>query len=298
MRMSPSDNLRAAIVNRLAAQWIALGGQLVGDPDRTVIDIEALVAATTEMDQADARVREVALDWCIVYGRAVNGSRLKTVAAEIAVDEARLGAFAATVAASGGPRWPVATSGPLHASRGKVVVSDLAAPSRLAWRLRASFGVNARADILVALAALPGRPVTVADLARRTRFTKRNVAVAVSSMALAGVLEVARFGNEDRVQLAPDLPLRSWLDVPSTAAIDWTSRWKAVLAMLRVAEAMPTASPAVRAVELRAALASLLGDLPDAHLPKPGLSIVGADAAAAYDAWLDRLADVLGDVSA
>ena len=270
----------------------------MGDSDRTVIDIEALVAATTGKDEAGARVREVSLDWCIVYGRAVNGSRLKTVAAEIAVDEACLRAFAATVAASGGPRWPVATSGPRHASRGKVRVSDLAMPSRLAWRLRASFGVNARADILVALAAAPGRPMTVADLARRTRFTKRNVAVAVSTLALAGVLEVTRIGNDDRVQLAPDLPLRSWLHVPSSAAIDWMSRWKAALAKLRVADAMPTASIAVRAVGLRAALAGLLGDLPDAHLPKPGLSIVGADAAAVYDAWLDRLADVLGDVSA
>ena len=295
--MSPSNNLSAAIVNRLAAQWIALGGQLVGDPDRTVIDIEALVAATTDMDEAGTRVREVALDWCIVHGRTVNGSRLKTVAAEMAVDKARLGAFAATVAASGGPRWPVATSGPLYTSRSKVVVSDLAAPSRLAWRLRASFGVNARADVLVALAAI-GRPMTIADLARRSRFTKRNVAVAVSSMALAGVLEVTRFGNEDRVRLAPDLPLRSWLDVPSTAAIDWTSRWRIALTVLRVAKTMPAASPPVRAVELRAALADLLGELPDAHLPKPDLSIVGAEAAAAYDAWFARLAHVLDDVSA
>jgi hypothetical protein len=298
MLMSPSDSVRAAIVNRLAAQWIALGGQLVGDPERTVIDIEALVAATTEVDRVDVRVREVALDWCIAYGRAVNGSRLKTVAAEIAVDGARLGAFAATVAASGGPRWPVATSGPVHASRSKVVVFGLAAPSRLTWRLRAAFGVNARADILVALAAVPGRTMTVADLAQRTRFTKRNVAVAVSSMALAGVLDVTRSRNEDRVQLAPDLPLRPWLDVPSTAAIDWTSRWKAALAMLRMAEATATASPAVRAVELRATLASLLGDLPGAHLPKPDMTVTGPEAAAVHDAWLHRLADVLGNVSA
>lgn len=296
--MSPPVSLRAAIGNRLAAQWIALGGQLVGEPDRTVIDIEALVVATAEMDEADARVREVALDWCIVHGRAVNGSRLKTVAAEVATDEARLGAFAATVAASGGPRWPVATSGPGHVSRGKVVVSDLAAPSRLVWRLRAAFGVNARADILVALAATPDRPLTVADLARRTRFTKRNVAVSVASMALAGVLEVDRFGNEDRVRLAPDFPLRTWLDLPPGAAVDWTSRWKVALTVLRVADATEAASPAVRAVELRACIAGLLGDLHDAGLPRPDFSIVGAEAAAVYDAWLVRLADVLGDVSA
>ncbi len=178
------------------------------------------------------------------------------------------------------------------------MVKDLAGPARLVWRMRAAFGVNARADILVALAAAPVHSMTVADLARRTRFTKRNVAVAVSSMALAGVVEVDRFGNADRVRLAPDFPLRGWLDVPPKALIDWTSRWRVALEMLRVAETVRTATTAVRAVELRAALAELLGVMADAHIPRPGLSVSGAPAAAVYDDWLVRLGQVLGDVSA
>ena len=54
--MSRSDSLREAIIDRVAAQWIALGGQLVGDPDETVIDIEALVAVTSDVADAEPRV--------------------------------------------------------------------------------------------------------------------------------------------------------------------------------------------------------------------------------------------------
>lgn len=295
--MSPSDSLRGAVAERIAAQWIALGCQLVGPPDRTVIDLEALVAATAEADTLDARVREVALDWCIGQGRVINGSRLKTVATEIAGPGGRLGVFAATVAAGGGPRWPVATAGPHYTTRGKVVVSDLTGPARLIWRLRAAFGVNARADILVALAQTPDRALTIADLARRTRFTKRNVAVAVSSMALAGAVEADRRGNEDRIRLADDFPLRPWLDLASTAAIDWTSRWGVALRMLSAADATAPTPPAVRAVELRAAAVDLLGCLSDACLPRPDLTVTGPAAAGTYDGWISQLAVVFRDVS-
>lgn len=296
--MSNSDSLRAAIADRLAAQWIALGGQLTGEPDRTVIDLEALVVATAEIPVLDARVSDVAFDWCLAHGRMVNGSRLRTVAAEVTADASRLGVFAGSVAASGGPRWPVATSGPRHVPRGKVVASDLAAPSRLTWRLRAAFGVNARADLLVVLAAAPNHRLALADLAQRTRFTKRNVAAAVASMALAGVVEVDRVGIQDRVRLAPDFPLRPWLDVPASASVDWTSRWTVALRMLRVAEATETASPVVRAVELRAALAVLQTALFGAHLPKPDLTAVGSEAVAlTSDAWLESLVLVLRDLA-
>lgn len=297
MSISPSDSLRSAIAERIAAGWIALGGQLVGAPDGTTLDLEALIAATAQVEDGAVRVREVALDWCIGHGRIVNGSRLRSVAAEIGSDQARLGNFAATVAASGGPRWPMATDGPTYATRRKVVVSDLAGPSRLNWRLRAAFGVNARADILVALGPTPGNALSIADLARRTRFTKRNISVAVASMALAGVVEVDRRGNEDRVRLSAGFPLLPWLDVPPAAVIDWTSRWHVALRVLDVATATASASPAVRAVEVRAAALGQLDRLSDAGLPRPDLTVAGPAVAKAMDAWICGLAAVMLDVS-
>ena len=116
-------------------------------------------------------------------------------------------------------------------------------------------------------------------------------------MALAGVVELDRRGNEDRVRLAQGFPLRPWLEVPPAASIDWTSRWTVALRMLRSTETTQSATPAVRAVELRAVIAGLLGVLADAHLPRPDMTVTGADASAVYDAWIIALATTLSDLA-
>ena len=287
--MSPFASLREAIIDRVASQWIALGCQLVGEPDETVIDLEALVAVTSELADVESRVTDVALDWCIAYGQAINVSRLKNVAAEIPVEETRLGTFAGTLAAAGGPRWPFATQGRPYRSRGKVLVRDLGDSSRLVWRIRAAFGVNARSDVLAALLVLPDAPISIAELSRRTRFTKRNVALAVASMGLAGVVDIERYGNGDRVHLPSSSPLRGWLIPSPTVDIDWTSRWVVVLRSLRTAEAGQHASDAARLVESRAAIATLTHDLRYAALPRPDLSSVGPAFAVEYDAWISSV---------
>jgi hypothetical protein len=289
MQMSPSASLRGAIIDRVAAQWIALGCQLVGEPDETVIDLEALVAVTSELADDESRVADVAIDWCVAYGQAISVSRLKNVAAEILVDERRLGRFAGTVAAAGGPRWPFAAQGREYRSRGKVLVRDLGNSSRLVWRIRAAFGVNARSDVLAALLVLPDAPISVSDLSRRTRFTKRNVALAVASMGLAGVVDVERYGNGDRVHLPTSSPLRGWLIPSPTIDIDWTSRWVVVLSTLRTAEASQDASETARLVEGRATIATLSHDLRYAALPRPDLAIVGPAFAVEYDAWISSV---------
>jgi hypothetical protein len=78
--MERSSLLTVAIDDRIAAQWIALGAQLEGIDDRTAIDLDALVAAAAARGNIDARVRGVAVDWCVRYGTGINTSRLCHIA--------------------------------------------------------------------------------------------------------------------------------------------------------------------------------------------------------------------------
>ena len=78
-----TSSLRSALLNRAWIQWIALGVDAVGEPEDAVVDPEALIALTAELADADARLRDVSTDWCVVYGRYVNGSRLKQVVREL-----------------------------------------------------------------------------------------------------------------------------------------------------------------------------------------------------------------------
>jgi len=294
--MPRSGSLREAVVDRLAAQWIALGCQLSGLPETDVVDLEAAIVVTAGLDRAeDARVREAGIDWCVAFGQAINTSRLKTVAREMEVRDDHLSLFAADVAASGGPLWPFgAGRDGEHVARGKVRVRDLSGPPRLVWRLRSAFGVNARADILAALIADPGGAPTIADLTRTTRFTKRNVAVAVASMDLAGVVEVGRTQNRDRVSLPDRSPFRSWLSArrPGGPA-DWVARWNVALRTLCVLDATEAAVEPVQLVEARVSVEQLAADIARARLPGPDLSRTGAEFLAEHARWVAEVAGVL-----
>jgi hypothetical protein len=294
--MLASASLRQACIDRIAAGWIALGGQLEGDPDATVIDPEALVAATAELAGGEDRVLGMALDWCVTYGDAVNSARLRRVARQMDATAA-LASFAAVVTASGGPPWSQGTGAtPLAASmRGKVAVRDLSAPARLLWRLRFAFGVNARADVLALLLSLAvGTEMRVADVARRTGFSKRNAAKAIESMRLAGIVETDRKGNSDRVALPVDSPLRAFLPHPVEAP-DWTSRWTVAIELVRLAERLTDAPDGAVTVEERLAAESLGPKLRDAGLPRPDLTVRGSAFAATFDSWIGALASVFSD---
>lgn len=293
--MAPGDSLREAALGRLAAQWTALGAQLDGPAETRVVDLEALLAATARLATGEPRLAEVALAWSISHGTAVNGTRLRTVTAEL--DAAvQVAEFAEAVRRGDGPQWPVPATGDLagpwsvvQPRSGLVVVRDLTAPSRLVWRLRAGFGVNARADILAVLLGAPA-PLSIADLAARTRFGKRAVAGAVADMALAGLADVERAGNADRVRLADGAPVRAWLAAPAAPARDEASRWRGVLAARDLHDRIGGAPSTVRAVEGRALVDTLRPALVAGGLPRPDTTVLGAAFASEVDSWFEAMA--------
>ena len=286
MAMPPStSSLQSALLNRAWIQWIALGVDAVGERDDAVVDPEALIALTAELGDADARLRDVSTDWCVAYGRYVNGSRLKQVVRELRTPPAAIGEYVATVAAAGGPAWPMATQPRSdYTTRGKARLDSAMALPRLRIRLRAAFGVNARADVLAALLAAPKIGLSVADLTRQTRFTKPNVAFAVDALVLAGLLEARAVGNGRRVSLTHYGRILPGLE-PPVAQPDWVAQFGVALEVLRF-EARDGMSTSVRAIEARRVVESLRDRITSAGLPQPNLEAVGEDFAAAFDRWL------------
>lgn len=287
--MLPSDSLREALVQRAWAQWIALGVSGVGMAERYVVDLEALVALTAELGDADARLRDTSIDWCIAYGRYVSATRLRRVLDEMGGSPQAIGEYAGTVAAGGGPRWPMASSPrPGYRRRGKARLQHLDTTPRLILRFRAAFGVNARADVLAALALRPGVALTLSDLARITRFTKRNVALTVDSLALAGLVELESVGNERRASLRRD-HLQQWLPPQRTEAVDWIDRFAVCLATLRFVAAQQPAKSSVRTIEARALVRDLDPKIRRAKLPQPDTRRVGESFGDEFSDWLVRL---------
>ncbi len=295
--MPRSDSaLHSALLNRAWIQWIALGVDAVGERDDAVVDPEALIALTAELGDADARLRDVSTDWCVAYGRYVNGSRLRQVTRELRTPPDAIGEYVATVAAAGGPTWPMATQPrPDYVSRGKARLDSALPKPRLRIRLRAAFGVNARADVLAALLVAPKNGLSVADLARKTLFTKPNVAFAVDALVLAGLLESRAVGNERRVTLARKGEILPGLR-PPVEQPDWVARFGVALEVLRFA-GQDQMSPSVRAIEARGVVESLRTRILSEGLPQPNLDAFGDDFSSAFDRWVVQVVDNLRNPS-
>jgi hypothetical protein len=298
MKMSNADELETAAHRRIAAQWVAFGGQLSDIDERTPVDIEALLAVTASHLVKDPRIVDVGVDWSVAHGQAVNGSRLRRVATEIGVPDDDLARFGGLVRAAGGPRWPFASSG-LHAqNRGRVQVTTLETQARLMWRLRAGFGVSVRTDILYALLTLPASPVTLADIAGRIRSPKRMVARATAAMRLAGLVEVTRVGNQDRVRIPDPSWLRDALEPDGAPAVDWVSRWAIVHRISEVVSRTADTRDSVRAIETRVAAEDVADLCRAAALPSPELGSYGPLWRDEFDRWVGAITVKLGHMGA
>jgi DNA-binding transcriptional ArsR family regulator len=283
--------LRRALLYRAWVQWIALGVDAVGEQDDAVVDPEALIALTAELGDSDARLRDVSTDWCVAYGRYVNGSRLKRVVNELGTPHEAIGEYVATVGAAGGPKWPMATRPRTgYVVRGKARLASATSRPRLRIRLRAAFGDNARADVLAALLAAPAS-LSVADLARTTRFTKPNIAFAIEALTLAGLIETKSVGNERRLSLVKVGMLLPGLR-PPVAQPDWVSRFGVVLRVLRFNE-QDGMSQTVRGIEARRLIESQIDLINGEGLPRPNLDEFGDAFVAAFERWLVDLASWL-----
>jgi hypothetical protein len=290
-----ATRLRAALVDRAAAQWTALGVTLQAPAERTVVDLEALIGLTATVGGADARVWRGAIAWCGRHGRFVNSSRLKRVVAEMRVTGDDLAEFATAARRAGAPSWLAAgatgrSAGDRGARDSLVVLRPTRDASRLLWHLRATFGVNARADIVAHLVARPGSSLTVLELANLTRFTKRNTAVALEDLRLAAVVERQGGSSLGRFRLRDPSGLLRWLDQPNVVSYpDWVAQFAVGTGVLALLGASAQ-SERVRAIEARRVVTGLRAAIERADLPGPDLAATGTAFAEAFDAWVESLA--------
>jgi hypothetical protein len=242
------------------------------------IDPEPLILFTAWLGDADPRLRDEATDWCIRSWRYVSKARLKNLLREQPGDVRQaFGEFSATVATHAGTPWPGGTEPRPYEPTGRSTLPPLQLPS-LAWlRLRAMFGVGARAEILRCLLSREGEQMTVARLAALTGYTKRNVADECDSLRQAGVLSVRTRGNRLYYALARPSELRTFVGELPAVRPDWTAMLDVARELLTLEQlARDTAAEAV-AVHARSTLRRMEGNLDELGIEPPRESIRGAD---------------------
>ena len=232
--MGTSSELREQIVDLLWSQWHELGVSTTVSRrhEGDCIDLEPLIAFTAVHSDLDARLRDESIDWVLQYGTYVSRARLKNILAGWGeIENPRFREYAATVNAHSRAGWPAGRAKALaFRPRARSLLTDLGAPALLSLRIRALFGVGARAELLRNLLARPLEARTASELAVDTSYGKRNVLNELEPLRFAGLVKSFRAVNADRYQLARIDELAALLrPLPSRF-----TRWTHVYASLHV----------------------------------------------------------------
>ena len=270
-KVTAKEELVEVLLDLLWQQWTTLGVAGVTGVGPIAIDLEELLVLTAQLSPYDPRLRDEALDWCSRSHRFIAKPRLKQLvrlASETA--QAAFAPFATALASHTGGTWPGAAHGEQFRIRlsGKSRPPDLEQPALINLRLRALFGVGARADIITAILNWPAPDFGASDLVF-VGYTKRNLADALDALADGGLLERTRVGNRLRFSWRKRRELNRMLEPLPKAIPRWPPVARVVAGFLELMERTEDKSERVSVVEAVRVFGKLGGDLTALGLEPP-----------------------------
>lgn len=262
------DRLRAALIDFLWDQWVALGlaGHTSGPPVPFVIDPEALLLATLRFGMDEARFRGEVLDWLQRNGSLLSVQRMKNldVATRMAPPE-HIRGLSAFMVQAGHPNWKTLSSRVQTAGltdftgftlRGMSQPPDHTKPEAFLLRMRLLFGVNARAEVITWL--FTHATGHAAMIARETGWFSKSVQAILNDLEQAGLLVSRTEGKRKECALSP----RASLWHPEFGSgLHWFTQGMFYTGILHVLNTLAAADPGLssqaRAIAIRRDLTPL-----------------------------------------
>ena len=191
--------------------------------ENCLISLEELVILTAVIADSDPRLREEALDWCSRYHHFVSISRLKTLVKKIGDPILEpFSIFASTLNTITQSNWPIFSDViPLKfIPSGKSILPTLNAPALLQLRLRAFFGVGARADLFTYFLTENKSDFTASD-AVDIGYSKRGLAELLDNLVQSGFLVSTIIRNQRKYELVKNTQLKRVVGEPPESAPPW-----------------------------------------------------------------------------
>lgn len=199
----------------LTAAGIPIGAR----PVTSILDPEALVLLSLTVRQHERRLDDQLLWWAAAGSSLLGVQRTRTMLADFPERTGKeLARFAAMAVEAGDHRWKVLVDGAKHTPSGREGKGprelQLLEPSTLMLRLRAGFGVGAKADLLAFLIGIASSEsertawATAEVIAKAISYSVASTRRAATEMALARLVE----SSADRpAQYSVDAP--AWAHV-------------------------------------------------------------------------------------
>jgi len=236
---------------------------------------EELIMLTAVLSEFDPRLRDEALDWCIHYHEFISPIRLHILAnkySDYIVLPFSLFATTVNTVAELRTKWIVLTKcTPLKfRASGKSILRDFKTPSMILFRLRAFFGIGARADVLAFLLNDQHRDFTASDLLE-TGYSKRRIADILEDLAAAGILTQFRVRNQLRYTfLKRDQFIKLLGSIPKKM-VDWCPILDVLLPIRACLQEVEDTPIGVRVIDMRNLLSELSDQLLQIKHPPPPL---------------------------
>lgn len=222
------------LLDLLWSLWEELGvpGTVTRRHGNIFIDPEPLVVFTALHGRLDPRLRDESIDWVISHGEYLSKARIKNLLRSwSAEDDIYFARYAATVNEYTDLGWPDNDATVFSfRPRGRAVLKDLAVASLLSLRIRAMFGVSARAELIRAFVSNPGAAFTATELAEETAYVRRQVVRALESLQRAGLVRSLRAGANTRFELTREADVAALVGPRRPAR---TPRWQAVFLVFK-----------------------------------------------------------------
>jgi len=174
------------------SQWAVLGAGVdpaSSHPARAIVDPEALVLLSLWNQRHERRLTDLVGWWADAGSRWTSVKRLRTICRRFPGSRAQhFGTFARMASDAGDRRWAphaINADSPSHRPAKGPQRLSLSRSSSLMIRMRAGFGVGAKADVLTYLLGAGGARSTVATLSRATGYTGTALRSACTDLALA-----------------------------------------------------------------------------------------------------------------
>jgi hypothetical protein len=252
---SAGRHLTEAAVHLAWSHWTGLGVAGAANAPDTAVDPESLILFTAGLGDIDPRLRDEATDWCVRFAdRFVSVSRLRRLLRAFdTTTRDRFGEFAATVNRYGATKWPTRSASRTFTPSMKSTLTALDTPATSFLRLRCAFGTNARAEILLALMTRWNATDWIhTAVFAGLGYSKRNVAVILDDLAMAGLLATRRAGKTSRVyRLADAGALRKLLKPVPERNPSWHARLPILIALVHLGVRIDGKKPVVQSVEAR-----------------------------------------------
>jgi hypothetical protein len=258
-RVPPTkDVIIEASLDLAWSHWSGLGVRGTAEAPDTAVDPEALLYFTACLTEHDPRLRDEVGDWWKRFHRYISVPRLTRMA----------GKFDKTVVEK--YQRLEQTFVALTATSGKAALDHLRTRARTLLRLRAVFGMNARAEVLLQLMASgsSGQGGATALELSEIGYSKRNVALVMQDLVAAGIVIGTSESNRLRYRLADPPALERVLSPVPTVVGAWHLRLPVLAGFVELAARLRGRDAMVQGVEAKKTLDRM----------KPKLAAAGIDA--------------------